>query len=172
MLIEKLNVLKQKGKKIDLHDVFRDLNISADIKENITFSLVNKSSIEEHDVTLSELLTDRDKPKPSLKPEPPKIQNPRTKPRGFLIKNQKRSFDLDKNDDSRIFTSVDYQNEPELHRQSPPKHRFNSFAGKKAKPTTSNEKDKNIRVRSVTPVYTFKEKLSTFKKKPKNSKKF
>ena len=166
ILIDKVNPLKLRGYKIDLLDIFKDLDISADIKENITFAMVNKSAIEEHDVTLSELLTvDDKKSKLELKPEPPKNPNPNPKHRGFVVKNQKRSFDLDKIDNEpNIFASIDYQSEIEYHRQSPiPKYRITSVKEKNInrKSHLIEKNDKHIRVRSVTPVYVFKDKLST-----------
>ena len=168
-IIEKVNPLRLRGCKIDLQDIYKELDISADLKESITFALVNKSAIEQHDVTLMDLLTiDKSTKQEKCKPEPPKGPNTNPKPRAFLVKNQKRSFDADKSEqEANIYASVDYQSELEIHRQSPvPRQRLSSFRERisNKKSTLIDKSNNHLRVRSVTPVYTFKEKISTLNK--------
>jgi hypothetical protein len=173
ILLDNLYLLESNKCKIDLQDIFKDIDVSADIKESITFALVNKSAIEQHDVTLFDLLSADEKAKQdALKPEPPKNANPRARQRPYVAKQYKKSFDLEQ--PSNMFTSVDAQ-ENEIHKQSPlHKYRISVVGSKKVnRRSQSIEKnDKSIRFRSVTPVYTLKDKASPIPKtKPKYPKK-
>lgn len=168
-LLEKVNFLKLKGRKIDLQDIYKELDISAELKENIAFGLVNKSLIQQHDVTLMDLLTveENSNPPEKPKPEPPKIPNTHQKQRTYTIRNQKKSFEVENNDNLNVYASVDYQRDSDFRRQSPiPKYRLTSFREKLQKKPNLQEKNHEnyIRVRSVTPVYVFKEKMSMISK--------
>lgn len=171
-LIDKVNPIKLKGCKIDLQDIFKNLDLPADLRENITFALVNKSSIEQRDVTLSDLLLVDEKGKKDEKKEEQKSVKSNGRQKMFLVKPQKRSFDLaPKTNEGKIFASVDFQTyDMDIQRQSPiPKYRLASVKSKGPRKSINTDKiEKGIRVRSVTPVFSLKDKAG----KLSNAKKF
>lgn len=163
ILINKVNPLKLRGCRIDLQDVFKDIEISEELKENITFALVNKSIIQPKDVCLADILNSDEKK--ILVPEPPKQQNPIQKQRAGYMNIKKRSFEFDKNDkkDDQVFASVDYRIEPEGFRGSPiPKFKITSVREKPTirKSQGSEKREKSSRSRSITPVFLNKDKSS------------
>ena len=159
-LINKVNPLKLRGCRIDLQDVFKDIEISEDLKENITFALVNKSVIQPKDVCLADILNSDEKK--VLVPEPPKQHNPIQKQRAGYMNIKKRSFEFDKKDD-QVFASVDYRIEHEGFRGSPvPKFKITSVREKPTirKSQGSEKREKSSRARSITPVFLNRDKNS------------
>lgn len=171
VLIDKVNPLKLRGCKIDLQDIFKDIGISEDLKENITFALVNKSVIQPKDVSLADLLSPEEKK--VFVPEPPKQQNSLQKQRIGYINIKKRSFEFDKKED-KVFASVDYRLDTEGLRQSPvPKFKITSIRDKHIvrKSQGSDKREKSSRARSITPVFLGKDKGSFIAKGKKILKK-
>lgn len=171
ILIDKVNPLKLRGCKIDLQDVFKDIGISEELKENITFALVNKSVIQPKDVSLADLLSPEEKR--VLIPEPPKQQNTLQKQRIGYINIKKRSFEFDKKEE-KVFASVDYRLDSEGVRQSPvPKFKISSIRDKHIvrKSQGSDKREKSSRARSITPVFLGKDKGSFMAKGKKIIKK-
>ena len=87
-------------------------------------------------------------------------QYSRPQSRFFVIKNKRRLFDNRKKS-GQVLKSFDKKLNYDMHRQSPvPKAKIKSEREKvnKERQISLEKKDKNIRIRSVTPVFISKEK--------------
>lgn len=155
-LIDKVNPLKLRGCRIDLQDIFKDVDLDEEQKENITFALVNKSEIKANDVSLSELLEPEERK--NFVPEPPK-EAKMYKQRAGIAKFHKKSFEFDRKND-QIFNSVDFRTDTEGIRASPvPKFKITSDREKgMRKSQGSDKREKSSRARSITPVFLNKDR--------------
>ncbi|CAG9313411.1 unnamed protein product [Blepharisma stoltei] len=169
-LLKKVNLADDNDGKIDLEELFKDTDISMDVKENAAFCLVNTSKIPQQDVSLIDLmLIEEDAAKSigngilseNVKPEPPKEPKPKNRPihkiEKQVIESKPKSpnpsfldFSPQKVDKDRL-SPVPRINQ--VRKSIPSTKPYSKFIAQKQQNESSfNIERKDVRVRSITPV--------------------
>ena len=161
-LVQRIDRAEEKDGKVGLEFLFRDTDISMDVREHIAFSLVNNCEIPIKDVSLSDLLRDESKrqQKQALKPEPPKKSKPKHRifrEKEKLIKESELDVTIDelvKPKGKITVKKSELDKETSSQRYKQPRY---SVPSNKNKDVIGLAK-KDVRVRSITPVSNVNER--------------
>ncbi|CAG9323171.1 unnamed protein product [Blepharisma stoltei] len=166
-LLKKINLFDDNDAKVDLEELFKDTDLSMDVREDAAFCLVNTSKIPQQDVSIADLMLIEEDARRSisneripenLKPEPPKEPKPKNRPAHKL---EKQITEVKQKPTNPVFSELSphraekpspVSKASQIRRSVPATKPYSKFIAQKQHESSFSSDRKDVRVRSITPV--------------------